>query len=512
MAFLPGLDAPALSRVFTCLRLSETLMLCGVAAEWPQLVTANIRKLTLLSNQTPLAPVLFCMKGVSSFPRLKEVNIVWVQRQNSAQSPPDEHTKFAAKIRQLLRALSSRSLCRLSLTAASDTEAATTCLLEVPPCSNGIEELEISYFTHVSDRLKLFQSLSRPTPALTSLIISSSNLQKEGLEELLTALQRGGTAGNSLRKLDLSRNDLQSGGAAVLAGRLEKFCQLESLLLQGNAFGPPGIMMLSSGLGALKETLVGLDLSENGVDVLGIEHLTLAGLRLHSLVLEQLWLEPVDAPSLTPLLHSCAPTLRHLDLAKNKLQAVGLKHIAQNWPPMPQLRRLSLMAWIFASAAFEDGRWDLIMEAVPQLEELTLSGCQIGLEPVVMVKVLSTLPRRLQVLELANSYIGSHLSLALSNFASLPLLVTLNLAMSRLNSEGALWLGEHADKLFEKFPRLENLDLDGNPIDEASSRSLERALHTAAGVAAGKLKQLKMPRKLPARRSSGYSRADTTNG
>merc|ERR1712232_489103 len=196
------------------------------------------------------------------------------------------------------------------------------------------------------------------------------------------------------------------------------------LTLSGNGFGAQGVIILANALGGMRGSLVQLDLSENGLDVTAIEHLadrTGTSLRqLQCLVLKSLWLEPIDAPALIPLLAMCAPTLRSLDLSTNKLGAIGMTHLVDNWPLMPSLIRLNLSQCRFATDEFAAARWLSFIQAMPRVEELILDTCGVGQSAAVLFLIISQLPSTLRVLDVGGSLAGSHMSALVTALPLLP--------------------------------------------------------------------------------------------
>ncbi|XP_028858308.1 NACHT, LRR and PYD domains-containing protein 12-like isoform X1 [Denticeps clupeoides] len=135
---------------------------------------------------------------------------------------------------------------------------------------------------------------------------------------------------SSLRKLDLSINNLQNSGVELLSTALKHpNCKLETLQLCDCFLTDTSCSVLSSVLTSNSSSLRELDLSYNKLQNSGVERLS-TGLehpncKLETLQLHNCSLTDTSCSVLSSVLTSNSSSLRELDLSYNKLQDSGVK-------------------------------------------------------------------------------------------------------------------------------------------------------------------------------------------
>uniref|UniRef100_A0AAQ6IKC2 B30.2/SPRY domain-containing protein n=1 Tax=Anabas testudineus TaxID=64144 RepID=A0AAQ6IKC2_ANATE len=226
------------------------------------------------------------------------------------------------------------------------------------------------------------EKLSVSSVFITSLSfrLSGCKLSKRSCEALSSVLC---SQSCSLKKLDLSNNDLQDSGVKLLsAGLTSPNCRLETLRLHQTRLTSKCCKDISKVFSFQSCSLRELDLSNNdlqdsGVKMLSAElgnpHCGLKTLRLSSCNLSERSCE-----ALSSVLNSQSSRLRDLDLSNNDLQDSGIKLLSDG------LRSLHC-----------------------QLEALRLSGCLITEEGCAsLASALGSNPFHLRELDLSYNYPG----------------------------------------------------------------------------------------------------------
>ncbi|KAG8014905.1 hypothetical protein GBF38_003613 [Nibea albiflora] len=162
---------------------------------------------------------------------------------------------------------------------------------------------------------------------LLSAGLEESTLQTGGSQEFSSVLS---SQSSRLRELDLSNNDLKDSGVKLLSAGLESpHCTLEALRLCQTGLTMQCCEEFSSLLITQSSTLRKLDLSNNNLQDSGVKLLTV-GLESPYCTLEMLWLNQTDltekcCQEFSSVLSSQSSRLRELDLSNNDLKDSGVK-------------------------------------------------------------------------------------------------------------------------------------------------------------------------------------------
>ena len=127
---------------------------------------------------------------------------------------------------------------------------------------NSLEILSLSHNNIVDDDIKFLANSFQHLTRLSSLTLSHMNFGSGW--SCLVELRHL----TNMEHLDLSRNDINSDGAASLACALQYLTTLNDLYLSYNNIGPAGMTALSKGL-LYRTYLTRLDLSHNDIDLEG---------------------------------------------------------------------------------------------------------------------------------------------------------------------------------------------------------------------------------------------------
>ncbi|XP_075999306.1 NACHT, LRR and PYD domains-containing protein 3-like [Genypterus blacodes] len=275
--------------------------------------------------------------------------------------------------------------CRLEILRLSNCNLNDSCIKYVyqflSSASSSLKELDLS--SNYSIGLGMYYlsaGLVSPHCGLITLRLSGCQLSWECCDTLAFILS---SRSSSLRKLDLSVNNLQDSGVNVLSPGLESpNCRLETLRLRFCNLTEKCCEALSSVLNSKSSSLRELDLSYNNLQDPGVKLLS-AGLespqcRLETLRLALCELSESSCVALSSVLSSQSSSLRELDLSTNNLQDSGVKLLSSGLES-PQCR----------------------------LEILRLSGCQVTEEGCAsLASALSSNPSHLRELDLSYNHPG----------------------------------------------------------------------------------------------------------
>ncbi|KAI4891309.1 hypothetical protein NFI96_010095 [Prochilodus magdalenae] len=212
------------------------------------------------------------------------------------------------------------AVCKLSQESCDALQSVlqkeTSCLKELELSNNDLLDLGVE---------KLAVGLQSSHCKLIILRLAMCKISKQSCGNLRTILQ---SETSSLKELDLSNNFLQDLGMEKLsAGLRNSYCKLEILRLSGCNFGAKSCEYLGSVL-KLENSLKELDLSKNELQDSGVELLS-AGLRSSHCKLQILRLSGCNfgAKSCEYLgsVLKLENSLKELDLSKNELQDSGVE-------------------------------------------------------------------------------------------------------------------------------------------------------------------------------------------
>ncbi|XP_037646926.1 NACHT, LRR and PYD domains-containing protein 12-like [Sebastes umbrosus] len=268
----------------------------------------------------------------------------------------------------------------LPLVKASTTALLNQCELSHLSCealasvlssqSSSLRKLDLSNNNLQDSGVKLLSAgLNNPHCKLENLRLSSCEVTVEGCGSLALSLSLGQYC--SLRELDLSNNNLQDDGLKLISAGLESpHCRLETLSLSWCNLSKRGCGYLASALSEKSSNLRNLDLSNNDLYDTGVNRLSegLGSLscRLETLRLSGCLVTELGCAYLALALNSNPSHLRELDLSYNHPGDSGVNLL---------------------SVGLEDPRWRLDTLSVdPRGESMILPGprkyaCDLTLDP-----------------------------------------------------------------------------------------------------------------------------------
>ncbi|XP_052397013.1 NACHT, LRR and PYD domains-containing protein 12 isoform X5 [Carassius gibelio] len=214
------------------------------------------------------------------------------------------------------------NILRLAICKLTDQCCKTVASVLQSP--NSLRELDLSKNDLQDSGVELLcVGLKSPNCQLNILRLAICKLTDQCCKTVASVLQ----SPNSLRELDLSKNDLQDSGVELLcAGLKNPNCQLNMLRLAGCNITDRSCEILASTLKSSDSTLRELDLSHNDLQDSGVG-LLCAGLKTCQLSILRLAgcnITDRSCEILASTLKSSDSTLRELDLSHNDLQDSGV--------------------------------------------------------------------------------------------------------------------------------------------------------------------------------------------
>ncbi|XP_067283768.1 NACHT, LRR and PYD domains-containing protein 12-like isoform X2 [Pseudorasbora parva] len=212
-------------------------------------------------------------------------------------------------------------ISRCNLTAQSCESLSS--VLQSP--NSVLGELDLSNNDLQDSGVKLLFDGPKRNSKLEILRFSGCNLTAQSCESFSSVLQ---SPNSVLRELDLSNNDLQNSGVALLFDGPKRNCKLEILRFSRCNLTAQSCESFSSVLQTSNSVLKELDLSNNDLQDSGVKLLSDGLKRNYKLEMLRFSTCNLTAPScesLSSVLQSSNSVIRELDLSNNDLQDSGMK-------------------------------------------------------------------------------------------------------------------------------------------------------------------------------------------
>ena len=318
--------------------------------------------------------------------------------------------------------------------------------------------------------LRTVPEVAPPLEGIRRLIIERQTSYPErgstiGADTLRMLSARGAMSG--LRGLDIASHDVGTGGlAAMLEGGPLR--EMRSLNLAGTGIGREGVAML---VPSVLPSLTSLDLSDNDIDVEGVQTLLSSGLRLTQLrignnILGNEGLRAIlEAPG--------ASALTSLDLSDNDIDIEGISALASA-EGLSALTALDLSS----NALGDTGVVALARARCSKtLESLSLRGIAVGDEGVSALAGATL--ASLRALHLGYNRITSEGLQILARSPTFAGLRSLDIAHNRVDDRGLIDISS--------LEALQQIDISHNPYSVAAGRALMRFAHTRKLIVRGEL-------------------------
>lgn len=330
-----------------------------------------------------------------------------------------------------------------------------------------VQELYLSKQNLSNSTLDIIRIL--PNVGLLKLDLSENNINGQSIKEFATILPQ-----SNLEELNLRANPISTEGIQVFGPSISK-TKLQTLDLSHNIISTAGSAALGSGL--FRSNLQVLDLSFTNIGVRGIENLA-RGLFRSRIEVLRLNACSLDDEGVELLVSNLPHTIKELYLEKNDIGYIGLSEIASQMSNSG-LRTLALG---YNTISVRGARSLSFLLTWSRLQVLDLRHCQITDEVIgVLSNALSisslrelylsdnpitasgaaalakSLPRTIQILDLARNNIGDKGATALAS--QLQILRILRLNSNKITVNGTSVLAKYLSS-----SRIQGLDLSSNLI------------------------------------------------
>ncbi len=295
------------------------------------------------------------------------------------------------------------------------------------------------------DGTKALSQLMTVNDAIVRLDLRSNDIGGKGGEALFKALRQNST----LTSLDLSglsginRNHIGIKGAAALSSMLQVNRVLCQINLGSNGMGADGIKLLCTGL-KNNQVLTELDVSSNNMGFVGCEYLA-SSLRyccLKRLIMERNLIGDKGANMIaTALKTHPSVTLRHLNIAENKITAHGIRDICSMLKDDAMIHTIKLDG----NEAGDRGSEEIgaMLEINKSLKSLHLAKNEIQNHGCTFLAKALRVNSSLKKLDLSSNYIEDKGMTALANaLRENRGLINLDLAQNRIGDEGGMSLAK----------------------------------------------------------------------
>ncbi|XP_050959753.1 uncharacterized protein LOC127161151 [Labeo rohita] len=311
---------------------------------------------------------------------------------------------------------------KMKLNNCKLTERSCSVLATVLSSKPILKEMDLNNSRLLNSGVKeICEGLKNPACELKILKLSNCDLNEESCSALTSVLS---SDSSSLRDLDLSNNNLQDSGVALLSDGLKNSCKLEKLRLSKCSISEEGYKALASALGSNPSHLIELDLTGNDPGQSGSSSMKFLGpaadeacqvvsgivgknpLLLRNLNLEQQNLGDKQMDQIAALLRDKHCKLNTLMLNNNSITAEGCAALTSAFNSNPSnLIELDLSGNKLQNTGIEK-ICPLLENAQCRLEKLKLADCSITEEGYKTLTLSLKSNSHLTELDLRGNYPG----------------------------------------------------------------------------------------------------------